>query len=102
MAVARLDRAMRSAANDLTLIAEDTLLPLYKEEGRIKSRKMNLHLFPWPRTELEQMGEMEVELRVTLSYFVEPNPDERGCLSSPWCKSWSVEHLVFGIHRDSL
>src|SRR5664280_1191763 len=21
---------------------------------------------------------------------------------SPWCKSWSVEHLVFGIHRDSL
>ena len=23
-------------------------------------------------------------------------------VNSPWCKSWSVEHLVFGIHRDSL
>ena len=75
-----LDRAILSAANDLTLIAEDTLLPLYKEEGRIKSRDMNLHVFPWPRPELEQMGELEVELRVTLSYFVEPNPGERGWL----------------------
>jgi hypothetical protein len=41
---------------------------------------MNLHQFPWPRTELEQLAETEVELRVTLSYFVEPNPGERGWL----------------------
>jgi hypothetical protein len=41
---------------------------------------MNLHQFPWPRTELEGMGETEVELRVTLSYYVEPNPGERGWL----------------------
>jgi hypothetical protein len=68
--VPNLDRAIRSAANDLTLIAEDTLLPLRKEESRIKSRDMNLHVFPWPRTELEQIGELEAELRVTLSYFV--------------------------------
>jgi len=41
---------------------------------------MNLHQLPWPRTELEQLAETEVELRVTLSYFVEPNPGERGWL----------------------
>lgn len=41
---------------------------------------MNLHQFPWPRTQLEQLAETEVELRVTLSYYVEPNPGERGWL----------------------
>jgi hypothetical protein len=74
------DRAILSAANDMTLIAEDELRPLWKNQSRIKSRCMNLHEFPWPRTELEQLGEMEVELRVTLSYYVEPNPGERGWL----------------------
>ncbi len=42
-----------------------------------KSRHMNLHEFPWPRTQLEQLAETEVELRETLSYYVEPNPGER-------------------------
>ncbi len=76
------DRAMFSALNDLTLIAEDEIQPLWKdnEDGVIKSRHMNLHQFPWPRTELEQLAETEVELRVTLSYYVEPNPGERGWL----------------------
>jgi hypothetical protein len=74
------ERAVLSAANDLTLIAEDELQPFWKEGGALKTRHMNLHDFPWPRTELEQLGEIEVELRVTLSYYVEPNPGERGWL----------------------
>jgi hypothetical protein len=41
---------------------------------------MDLHQFPWPRTQLEQLGETQVELRITLSYYFEPNPRERGCL----------------------
>ena len=78
--VASYERAVLSAANDLTLIAEEELQPFWKDDGSIKTRHMNLHEFPWPRTELEQLGEIEVELRVTLSYYVEPNPGERGWL----------------------
>lgn len=76
------ERAIFSSFNDLTLIAEDRLQPLWKDEGdgKIKSRYMNLHQLPWPRAELEQLAETEVELRITLSYFVEPNPGERGWL----------------------
>lgn len=73
------ERAALSAANDLTLIAEDELQPLVKDGG-IKSGNMNVHHLQWPRAELETMGALEVELRVTLSYFVEPNPGERGWL----------------------
>jgi hypothetical protein len=39
---------------------------------------MHLHQLPWPLAELEALGETEVEMRVTLSYFIEPNPSERG------------------------
>jgi hypothetical protein len=74
------ERAVLSAANDLTLIAEDEVEPFWKDGGTIKTRHMNLHDFPWPRTQLEELGETEVELRVTLAYFVEPNPGERGWL----------------------
>jgi hypothetical protein len=72
-------RAVLSAINDLTVIDEDELQPFWKD-GSIKTRDMNLHELPWPRTELRQLGETEVEFRITLSYYVEPNPGERGWL----------------------
>ena len=87
-------RAVLSAANDLTLIAEDTLQPFQKVGGAIKTRHMNLHQFPWPRTELEQLGETEVELRVTLSYYVEPNPGERGWLRRHRYASYGLRFAV--------
>jgi hypothetical protein len=39
---------------------------------------MNLHQLPWPTDALAALGEVPVRLRVTLSYFVEPNPSSRG------------------------
>ena len=39
---------------------------------------MHLHNLPWPHNELEGLGEVPVEMRVTLSYFIEPNPSQRG------------------------
>ena len=74
------ERTVFSTINDLTLIAEDQLQPFWKdpEDRRVKTRHMNLHRLPWPRAELEQLGDTDVELRVTLSYYIEPNPGERG------------------------
>ena len=93
------ERAIFSALNDLTLIAEDELQPLWKdnEDGVVKSCNMNLHQFPWPRTELEQLAETEVELRVTLSYYVEPNPGERGWLRK---HRYSSHGLRFAVQRS--
>lgn len=80
MGVPNLNRAVYSASDALTLIAESTIKP-YEREGRSndgKAREMNLHRLPWPKKELELLGEANVKLRVTLSYFVEPNPSSRG------------------------
>lgn len=74
-----LDRAMWSVENSLTMICEGRLHP-FKREGRNAPtlRDMDLHRLPWPLQELEALGETPVEMRVTLSYFIEPNPSERG------------------------
>ncbi len=73
-----LDRALNSSNSDLTLIIEDQLLPFKKDRNGIKTNKMNLHDLPWPTAKLQELGETNVELKVTLSYFIEPNPGERG------------------------
>jgi hypothetical protein len=72
------DRAVLSASNDATLTVEDVLLPFRKDGSEVKTRDMHLHQLPWPSEELASLGALEVELRVTLSYFIEPNPGERG------------------------
>ncbi|HVK55085.1 MAG TPA: S8 family peptidase [Burkholderiales bacterium] len=77
-----IDRALWSAGNSLTLVIEDSVHPYKKDTGKSPaSRDMNLHALPWPREELEAMQNARVQMRVTLSYFVEPNPSARGAIS---------------------
>jgi hypothetical protein len=74
-----LNRATWSVENSLTLICEDQLHPFRREKGKEPTlRDMNLHRLPWPLEELRALGETQVEMRVTLSYFIEPNPSQRG------------------------
>lgn len=78
------ERALWSASDALTLIAEQELQPFEPVRSasgrveRVRSRDIHLYALPWPAEELEALGEVPVEMRVTLSYFVEPNPSERG------------------------
>lgn len=77
-----LDRALWSAGHSLTLAVEDLIHPYGKEKGRgVVTRDMNLHTLPWPREELEALQDAKVQMRVTLSYFIEPNPSARGTSS---------------------
>lgn len=74
-----LGRALLSTRNDLTLIVQDELQPFQREgTTAAKTRDMKLHRLPWPKDELAALDDAQVELRVTLSYFIEPNPGERG------------------------
>jgi hypothetical protein len=79
-------RAIHSAENAATLIYEGELQPFYKAEVKrkgkvskeIKTKEMHVHVLPWPKALLEDLGEMPVTMRVTLSYFIEPSPGQRG------------------------
>lgn len=74
-----LDRALWSASNDLTLIVESEIQPfLHVSRSEVQLHEMHLHKLPWPADVLRDLGAVDVELRVTLSYFIEPNPARRG------------------------
>lgn len=73
-----LDRAIKSANNDLTLIIEDKIQPFHVQKSQVTMKEMKIHKLPLPKEILEELGEATIELKITLSYFIEPNPGERG------------------------
>ncbi|NJL26471.1 MAG: S8 family peptidase [Thermoanaerobaculia bacterium] len=72
--VPSLERALKSADNAVTLLVQDSLRPF--ADG--KMREIHFYELPWPREVLASLGDANVRVRVTLSYFVEPNPGRRG------------------------
>ena len=91
-----LERALWSAQNAVTLIAQDSLQPFEKRGSQYVTRDLNLHEIPWPTDILQDLGETVVEMRVTLSYFIESNPARRG-----WGRKYSyASHgLRFDVKR---
>lgn len=76
-------RAMWSKTDALTMVIEGQLQPFNRKQapsGAItySLHEMDVHALPWPSEVLSDLGETEVELRVTLSYFIEPSPGRRG------------------------
>ncbi|WP_246232490.1 hypothetical protein [Aurantimonas aggregata] len=70
-----LERALQSARNDVTLVAEAEIQPFAPSpDGRTAVfNEMHFYDLPWPRAALEQLENEIVTMKVTLSYFVEPN-----------------------------
>jgi hypothetical protein len=77
--VPNLEKALFSANNNLTLISQQEMQPYKKEDGRCKTNDMHFYELPWPsEVLLELPSDTEIQMRVTLSYFIEPGPGEIG------------------------
>lgn len=92
-----LKRALWSVGNSLSLVIEDQLNPYEKDGSVIKTREMNFHSLPWPQEQLEALQNTPVEMRVTLSYFIEPNPSARGMASK---YHYPSHRLRFAVRRS--
>lgn len=75
------ERALASLRNAVTLVAEGAIQPYRRhEDGGGRSNQMGVHQLPWPSQSLFELGATPVRMRVTLSYFIEPNPGRRGMI----------------------
>jgi hypothetical protein len=79
-----------------TLVLQETIAPYQLVGSDVKLGRLNMHALPWPVTELERIAEKTVVLRVTLSYFVEPNPSRRGWQSKFRYQSHGLRFAVKG------
>jgi hypothetical protein len=75
--VPNMQRAKESANNSLSLIAERVLKPYKLENSIVKTDRFQLFELPWPTDVLADLFNTEVQLKITLSYFIEPNPGSR-------------------------
>ena len=83
------------------MVIEERLRPFQREGSNPPTlRDMHLHNLPWPREELEGLGETQVEMRVTLSYFIEPNPSRRGFRSKYRYESHGLRFDVKRPHES--
>lgn len=76
--VPSLTRAIETAKNRVNLVIQSELQPYDKIDNNYKTNEMHIHELPWPKDELLNMLDAEVEMKVTLSYFIEPGPGEKG------------------------
>ena len=93
-----LEVARHSASNRACLIVQHQLQPFVRDDGDQSAGylDMNIHTLPWPSPLLRDNPTMKVWLRVTLSYFIEPNPAER----MPTLKySYASHRLRFDLQR---
>ena len=86
-----LDRALLSAANDVTMIAQAEIQPFASVNGQPPVfNEMHFYDLPWPRTILQGLENEIVTLKVTLSYFVEPNLSGRAATRPDTYRSFGL------------
>jgi len=71
--VPSLERALASASNHVALFAQAEIQPFASGGGR-RFNKCHYYTLPIPPPMLEALNNERIELKVTLSYFIEPNP----------------------------
>ena len=76
--IPNINRAIQCLDNSVNLIVQGNIQPYEQRGGHKGMKEMHMHKIPWPTEVLQSLGETEVEMRVTLSYFIEPGPGEKG------------------------
>ena len=90
------ERAAASARNHLAIVSQTEIQP-YKRSGR-GMNECHFYSLPWPRAALESLGDSDITLKITLSYFVEPNPGSSASFDPYRYQSFG---LRFGLKRRS-
>lgn len=72
--VPSIERALASANDHLALFSQNEIRPFSYRDGQKRFGDSHYYRLPWPKDLLQGLGEQDVRLKITLSYFVEPNP----------------------------
>jgi hypothetical protein len=100
--VPSLEKALYSANNALTLIAERSIKPYKLDGSNVKYDQYHLYELPWPKDVLQSgsLADKDVTLTLTLSYYIEPNPGAKRYASSHYYHSHSLDFAVIKPEED--
>jgi len=92
--VPQLELAIASAKNDFTMIAQSEIQPYALGSTTGVYNEVHFYDLPWPKTALADLGDKAVTLRVTLSYFVEPNLTGKGATRPETYRSFGLRFAL--------
>lgn len=93
-----LERALFCASQRATMVAQATLQPYRKDKtGDPKLNEMHFFALPWPADAFRKFSGLNIRLRVTLSYFIEPNPPKVRTVNSNY--NYAGCALRFAINK---
>jgi hypothetical protein len=95
-----LGRAAASATDDLALVAQNTIQP-FRKEGSVRFNEAHVYELPWPKEMLEELGNTRIRLKVTLSYFIEPNPSFASAIDPARYQSFGLRFDLKRSHETA-
>lgn len=92
--VPNIDAAIASAKNDFAMIAQGEIQPYAMGAGAAVYNEVHFYDLPWPKTALADLGDQPVTLKVTLSYFIEPNLTGKGATRPETYRSFGLRFAL--------
>ena len=92
--VPQLDAAIASAKNDFTMIAQGEIQPYAMGAGTAVYNEVHFYDLPLPKTALADLGDRAVTLKITLSYFIEPNLTGKGATRPETYRSFGLRFAL--------
>lgn len=83
-------RATRSATDNLALVAQKEIQPYRRSQSGAVFNQCHYYPLPWPARTLEEYHDQEFRLKLTLSYFVEPNPGKSAAIDPQRYQSFGL------------
>ena len=72
--VPNLDKALGILKNNVNLIVQSEIAPYKLKNDHVIYNEFHIYEIPWPKEVLLGLNEKKFKVKVTLSYFIEPNP----------------------------
>lgn len=76
--IPNLAKALECMNNSVNLVIQDEIQPFIMGSSSITYNEMRLIDLPWAKEQLRDLENTPVQLKITLSYYIEPSPGNRG------------------------
>ena len=76
--IPNLVKALECMNNSVNLVIQDEIQPFIMGNSSITYNEMRLIDLPWAKEQLRELENTPVQLKITLSYYIEPSPGNRG------------------------
>lgn len=98
--IPNMQKALECMNNSVNLIIQDEIQPFVRNSASTNAvyNEMKLIDLPWDKDQLQQLENTPVKLKVTLSYYIEPSPGNRG-----WKEKYTYQSfgLKFELKKEN-